>query len=107
LEEEMAEHLVADEDGRFRLRYSREAAAQALEALADAPPPRLKEIVCPTLLVRADRSRLLSEDDAERAADELRRCTCRVVPGGHSVLWDALAETGALVREFLLAGIRA
>jgi pimeloyl-ACP methyl ester carboxylesterase len=107
LEEEMAEHLVADEDGRFRLRYSREAAAQALEALADAPPPRLKEIVCPTLLVRAECSELLSEEDADQAAAELRRCTCRVVPGGHSVLWDSLAETGALVREFLLAGIRA
>jgi lipase len=107
LEEEMAEHLVADEDGTFRLRYSREAAAQALEALADGPAPRLKEVVCPTLLVRAERSPLLTEADAEQAAAELRRCTSRVVPGGHAVLWDSLAETGALVRAFLLAGIRA
>jgi len=107
LEEEMAEHLVAGEDGRFRLRYSREAAAQALEELADAPPPRLKEVVCPTLLVRAEQSTLLTEEDAEQAAAELRRCTIRVVPGGHAVLWDSLAETGALVRAFLLAGIRA
>jgi lipase len=107
LEEEMAEHLVPAEDGHFRMRYSREAAAQALEALAEAPPPRLKEIVCPTLLVRAERSELLTEEDAEQAASELRRCIWRTVPGGHSVLWDSLAETGALVREFLLAGIRA
>ena len=40
LEEEMAEHLVADDDGRYRYRYSREAAAAALEAAAH-PETRL------------------------------------------------------------------
>ena len=46
LEEEMAEHLVADEDGRFRLRYSRQAVARAADGLVFSPP-RLKEIVLP------------------------------------------------------------
>ena len=106
LEEEMAEHLVADEDGCFRLRYSREAAARAADALLMSPP-KLKEIVCPTLIVRADESTALGEQGAERAAAELRRCRIAVVPGSHAVLWDALAETGALVRDFVTERIRA
>jgi lipase len=106
LEEEMAEHLVADEDGRFRLRYSREAAARAAEAVF-LSPPRLKEIVCPTLIVRAEESSALGPEGAERAGAELRRCRIAVVPGSHAVLWDALAETGALVRDFATVGIRA
>jgi len=106
LEEEMAEHLVADEDGRFRFRYSREAAARAFEELA-AAPARLKEVVCPTLLVRAKLSDLLTEEAAERAAAELRRCRVETVPGSHVVLWDALAETSALVRDFVTEPSRA
>jgi pimeloyl-ACP methyl ester carboxylesterase len=106
LEEEMAEHLVADEDGRFRLRYSREAAARAAEALF-MTPPKLKGIVCPTLIVRAEGSSALGAEGAERAAAELRRCRIAVVPGSHAVLWDSLAETGALVRDFVTERIRA
>jgi pimeloyl-ACP methyl ester carboxylesterase len=103
LEEEMAEHLVADDDGRFRQRYSRSAAAQAVDALRGSQPP-LREVVCPVLIVRGESSEVLSEDDAEQAAEELRRCRLETVPGGHCVLWDALAETSALVRDFVLAG---
>ena len=106
LEEEMAEHLVADEDGRFRLRYSREAAERAAEALFEHPP-MLKEIVCPTLIVRAEDSAALGAAGAERAAADLRRARVAVVPGSHAVLWDALAETGALVRDFVTQRIRA
>ena len=35
------------------------------------------------------------------------RCQLAVVPGSHAVLWDALAETGALVRDFVTERIRA
>ena len=106
LEEEMAEHLVAGEDGRFHPRHSRDAAADAMEALAGEPPADLDQVSCPTLLVRARHSDLISEDDVERASGELEQCSAREVPGGHMVLWDSLAETGAFVREFLLAGTR-
>jgi pimeloyl-ACP methyl ester carboxylesterase len=103
LEEEMAEHLVADEDGRFRQRYSRSAASQAMDALRGTQPP-LREVVCPVLIVRGESSDVLSERDAEQAAEELRRGRMETVPGGHCLLWDALAETSALVRDFVLAG---
>jgi lipase len=106
LEEEMAEHLVAGEDGRFHPRHSRDAAADAIEALAGEPPADLDQVACPTLLVRAHHSELISDDDVERAAGALQQCSAREVPGGHMVLWDSLAETGAYVREFLLAGTR-
>ncbi len=102
LEEEMAEHLVAGEDGLFRPRYSREAAAAAVESLIDEPPPQLEEVACPTLLIRGERSRMMCDDDVGRASAELPHCTAHMVPGGHMLMWDALAETGALVRQFLL-----
>jgi pimeloyl-ACP methyl ester carboxylesterase len=106
VEEDVAEHLVVDQDGRLRFRYSHDAAAAALEALAE-PAGHLKEVVCPVLLVRGERSDLLSAADAEQAAAELRRCRIEVVPGGHVPLWDALAETGALVKDFVSARTRA
>jgi pimeloyl-ACP methyl ester carboxylesterase len=102
LEEEMAEHLVADDDGEYRYRYSREAAAEALESLA-APGTDLHEVLCPTLLIRGELSETFTEEDMERATDELRRVRVETVPGGHTVLWDALAETSAYVKDFLVA----
>jgi pimeloyl-ACP methyl ester carboxylesterase len=102
LEEEMAEHLVADEDGRFRYRYSREAAAEALAEIAE-PEMRLGEILCPTMVIRGDRSPLLGPADLETIEDAVRRLRVEEVPGGHVVLWDALAESSALVRDFLVA----
>jgi lipase len=102
IEEDVAEHLVVDQDGRLRFRYSRDAAAAALEAMAE-PAAGLKEIVCPTLIVRGERSDMLRPADVEWAAATLRRCRVEVVPGGHSPLWDALAESGALVRSFVAA----
>jgi pimeloyl-ACP methyl ester carboxylesterase len=102
VEEDVAEHLVVDQDGRLRFRYSHDAAAAALAALSD-PSGCLKDVLCPVLLVRGDRSDLLTVADAENAAAELRRCRIEVVPGGHVPLWDALAETGAFVRSFVAA----
>lgn len=107
LEEDLAEHLVGDHDGRLRFRYSHDAAAAALAALAEPVGADLKEVVCPVLLVRGDRSRVFTAADAERAATELRRSRVEVVPGGHTPLWDALAETGALVKDFVSTPSRA
>jgi lipase len=102
LEEEMAEHLVADDDGLFRCRYNHAAAAAGYELMA-APEDALGEVLCPTLIVHGRESTWLSETDAEIAADAIRRCRVETVPGSHAVLWDALAETSAHVRSFLVA----
>jgi pimeloyl-ACP methyl ester carboxylesterase len=103
LEEEMAEHLVSDDEGGFRYRYSRAAAQGAFQLMA-AAEDGLSEVACPTLLIRGESSRLFSEADLERAEEELRRVRVEIVPGGHAVLWDALAEASAHVRSFLVAG---
>ena len=102
LEEEMAEHLVADEDGRFRYRYSREAAAAAMEEIAE-PESHLGDILCPTMVIHGERSVLLGPADLEMIEDAVRRLRVEEVPGGHVVLWDAFAESSALVRDFLVA----
>jgi lipase len=102
LEEEMAEHLVADDDGRFRYRYSREASATAFDEMA-APVTALGAVLCPTMVVWAAGLSWLTEADVEDATDQIRRVRVEQVPGGRVVLWDALAETGTVVRDFLVA----
>jgi pimeloyl-ACP methyl ester carboxylesterase len=100
LEGELRHHLVESEDG-WRYRYSQAAVVAAYGEMASAPPPfaaaRLQ-----TLLVLGERSYLPYDHllDAHRDAlgDLLEVVT---VPGGHTVLWDALDETAAAVAAFL------
>ena len=69
--------------------------------MASMPPP-FAAVRLPTLLVLGERSYLPYDHllDAHRAAlGDLLHVV--VVPGGHSVLWDALDETAAAVAAFL------
>ncbi|MDX6591163.1 MAG: lipase [Gaiellales bacterium] len=102
LEEEMAEHLVADDDGRFRYRYSRDATATAYEEMAE-PVANLGAVLCPTMLVKAAGRSWLTDADVELVTDQIRRVRIEEVPGGRVVLWDALAEASAVTRDFLVA----
>jgi lipase len=101
LEEEVAEHLAVSADGRWRYRYSNEAAAAAWHEMA-TPPPAFERLRVPTLLVLGGYSKLVSgaELEAYRAAlgDQLE---VLVVPGGHIPLWDAYEQTAATVTRFL------
>jgi pimeloyl-ACP methyl ester carboxylesterase len=67
-----------------------------------SPPPAFADVRVPTLLVLGERSYLPYDHllDAHRAAlgDLLE---VAVVPGGHSVLWDALEVTAEVVLDFL------
>jgi lipase len=101
LEEEMREHLVADDDGRWRYRYSQPAAAEIHIELAKRPPP-FEELRVPTLLVVGAESKLVSAAENERYRTALGDLLEVVVtPGGHSVLWDAFDETAAALERFL------
>jgi pimeloyl-ACP methyl ester carboxylesterase len=73
-----------------------------LEAAAH-PETRLADVLCPTMLIHGHESRWLTDGDVEAAFDAVRRLRVEEVPGGHVVLWDAMAETSALVRDFLVA----
>jgi lipase len=103
LEEEMAAHLVAGDDGLMRYRYSQPSVAAAYLELA-APPPPFESLRLPTLLVVGALSKVVSAGELElyRAAlgDLL---TVVVVPGGHSVLWDAYEQTAGAIEAFLAA----
>jgi lipase len=101
VEEELAVHLVADGDGRWRYRYCPAAVVTAYGELARRPPP-FARVRAPTLLVLGVHSYLSYEhliDDHRAAAGELLEVV--EVNGGHTLLWDALDETAAAVGAFL------
>jgi len=101
LEEELHGHLVWSEDGLYRYRYCQSTVVAAYGEMASPPPP-FERVRVPTLLVLGERSYLPYDHllDAHRAAlGDLLEVV--VVPGGHTVLWDALEETAEAVCEFL------
>jgi pimeloyl-ACP methyl ester carboxylesterase len=100
LEEDFGEHLAEGEDGRLRLRYSRSTVVAAYGEMSRVPPQGRLEVpllvarareaeVCPPFLVEAYRE----------TAGELLEST--ELPGGHIVMWDALAETADAIERFL------
>jgi lipase len=102
LERELRGHLV-EEEGWWRYRYSQAAVVAAHGEMATAAPP-FAAVRAPPQLVLGERSYLPYDHllDAHRAAlGDLLEVV--VVPGGHSVLWDALDETAAAVGKFLAA----
>jgi lipase len=101
VEVELRSHLVLGEDGRYRYRYCQSAVVAAYGDMASEPPP-FERVRMPTLLVLGERSYVPYDHllDAHTAAlGDLLDVV--VVPGGHTVLWDALEETSEAVRSFL------
>jgi lipase len=101
LVEELAAHLVLDDDGKHRYRYCQSAVVAAYGEMATQPPP-FERVRIPTLLGLGERSYVPYDHllEAHRAAvgDLL---DVRVLPGGHTVLWDALDETIEAITGFL------
>lgn len=103
VEEELRGHLVLDDDDRWRYRYCQAAVVAAYGEMA-SPPPAFEDARVPTLLVLG-RYSYLSYDhllDAHRGALG-NLLTVVEVDGGHTVLWDAVEETGAAISAFLEA----
>jgi lipase len=101
VEEDLANHVVQDDDGRYRYRYCHSAVVAAYGEMA-SQPPRFEDVRLPTLLVLGEDSYLSYDHllDAHRdALGDLLEVV--VVPGGHSVLWDAFEETAEAVAAFL------
>ena len=101
LEEELREHLEQGGDGRFRFRYSPQAVAAGYVEVA-VPPPAWERAGILTLIVAGATSKFVSVGEVElyRAAlGDLLQVV--VVPGGHSVLWDAFDETADAIERFL------
>jgi lipase len=104
LEEEVAEHLLRSEDGRWRWRFSQAATVAAYGEMAK-PPPDFGEIRSPTLLVRGAETDVVPEVLVDACREgwggPLEVLT---VPGGHVPLWDAFDETADAVERFLEDG---
>jgi len=101
VEGELREHLVVGEDGLFRYRYCQSTVVAAYGEMASQPPP-FERVRVPTLLVLGERSYLPYDHllEAHQAAlGDLLEVV--VVPGGHTVLWDAFEETTEAVAAFL------
>ncbi len=98
---ELAHHTTQGADGRWEYRYVQAMAVTTYSELAAAPPP-FDAVRAPTLLVVGETTYL----PLDEVADGLRavlgdRLEHVIVPGGHTVLWDALPETAAAVAAFL------
>jgi lipase len=100
VESELRGHLVEDGDG-WRYRYTQAAVVTAYAEMGTTPPAFHSARV-PTLLVLGADSYLpydhLLDAHHEALGDLLEVVT---VPGGHTVLWDALDETAEAIRRFL------
>jgi lipase len=92
-------HMEPRPDGRLRYRYCKSAVIAAWSVMASAPPPPAE--VATLFVIGAESWLTVPEQIAEyRAAlgDLVRVVT---VPGGHTVYWDALAETRDAIDAFL------
>jgi lipase len=101
LEEEMKEHLVRHDDGRYRYRYCQSTVVSLYGELVTPPPPP-ETLRAPTLLLYAREFGLVRGEQVEAYRSALGdRLEVVTVPGGHIVYWDAFAETAAAVERFL------
>ena len=103
VEDELRTHLVPSDDGGYRYRYCQSAVVAAYGEMASQPPP-FERVRVPTLVVLGEDSYLPYDhlvDDHRAALGDLLEVV--VVPGGHTVLWDALEATTVAVAAFLRA----
>ena len=99
--DELREHLVPDEEGRWRYRYAQSTVVAAYGEMS-REHPAFERVRVPTLLVLGEESYLPYDhllDGHAAALGELLEVVR--VPGGHTVLWDAFEETTAAVERFL------
>lgn len=98
--EDIAEHLVETDDGRFRFRFHKPAVITGWGELC-APLPDALEAV-PALLVVADRAGLVSPE-IEAGLVELFDDQLDVVhlDCGHMLYWERFDDTAAAITSFL------
>lgn len=102
LETELATHLVLNDDGLWRYRYSQAAVVTAYSEMAREPPSFHRARV-PTLIVRGSSSYVSYDHLLDAHSDALGDLLHSViVDGGHTVLWDAPDETAAAIEAFLV-----
>jgi len=101
VEDELRQHLLPDEEGRWRYRYCQSTVVAAYGEMT-REPPSFERVRIPTLLVLGETSYLPYDDllGAHVAALGDLLEVARIA-AGHTVLWDALDDTAAAVERFL------
>jgi lipase len=100
---QVGEQVEQGADGRFRFAYSPEAVAAGFLECA-APPALWQHAGIPTLIVPGLLSKFISVGEVEiyrNGLGDLLQVV--VVPGGHSILWDAFDDTADAIERFLAA----
>jgi lipase len=100
--EDVGQHLVRGDDGRYRFRFHKAAVVTAWGEVC-LPLPSLEE-VRPALLVAASRGGFVGDD----VVDALRRLfgtalTVVTVDAGHMLYWERYDETAAAITAFFRA----
>lgn len=99
--EELEGHVVQTETGGWEYRYVQSMLVTTYSELAAEPPP-FAAILARTLLVVGETSYVPFDDVIPGFQAALGdRFELVTVPGGHTVLWDALLETATAVSAFL------
>jgi lipase len=97
---EIEEHLVQDEEGRYRFRYHRPAVITGWGEVCFPLPVAIHAV--PALLLVADQADLVSPA-AEAGLQALFRDALQVVhlDCGHMVYWERFEDTAAAITSFL------
>lgn len=100
LEEDFRDHLDLGADGRLRFRYCASAAIAAYGEMARTPP--LVALERPVRVAHARESPVCPVELVEAYRESAGELLSSVeLPGGHTVMWDALEETADAVIGFL------
>jgi lipase len=95
--EDMAERLVAGEDGLLRPNYCLSAAVTAFSEMAELPSfPEVS-----LLVVRGELSIVTPDSLVDLCRESAPSLELVDVPGYHNVLWDAFDETVSAIEQFL------
>jgi pimeloyl-ACP methyl ester carboxylesterase len=99
--DELRHHVEETAEGVWQYRYVQAAVVTVYAELA-IPPAPFPEIQAPTLLLKGATSYVPLDGVVPAFSKALgERLEVVTVPGGHTVLWDALPETAAAVAAFL------
>jgi lipase len=97
--EDLSQHLQLGEDSRWRPRFARSAVVAAYGEMAKSPP--LDGLKAPMLLIRSRESQVVPQSLVDVVLASVPHCEVVTVPGGHTVMWDALDETADAILAFL------
>ncbi len=104
LEDLVKFQMTREADGSYRWRVNPTGLLEAMKFVLGDIELSLRGIMCPTLLLRGERSHLLSREYAQRMASIIRQChLVEIKDAGHGTWRDNPEDFHKALREFLLA----